>query len=120
MAGDAAATWWEVGGSGLGLLFSRAHGKGERRRAGNRSGTPNEEKVNKRMRWDPVKGWWYPDPHTGKPHYVPGYDPTPEQRRKFNLPPLAKATAVAAGAAATGWTFVQIRELGGGIALALP
>jgi len=67
-------------------LESRAHGQGERGQAGKASGTPNEEKVNKKARYDPnTKKWWIPD-QNGKQKYLgPGFQPTADQLKKAGL-----------------------------------
>lgn len=96
------------------VLYSKAHSKGERRRTGKASGTPNEKKVKQKARWDPNKQKWIGKDQNGKDREMgAGFQPTPEQLRKAGL---AMTGAAAAGAA--GVTFTEILEGIGAAALA--
>ncbi len=92
------------------MVYSKAHGKGERNRAAKPSGTGNEEKINKKARWNSKgKYWWMPDAD-GKEKRLPNYKPSKEQ--------LEKAGLVAAGTAAGGIALSTVLETAGGLILA--
>ncbi|MFP5204738.1 MAG: RHS repeat domain-containing protein [Acidobacteriota bacterium] len=96
------------------VSYSKAHGKGERNRAGKASGTPNEEKVNRKARYDPkTKRWWEPDQNGKRKDLGPSFHPTPEQLKKAGV-----AMTGVAGTAAAGATIWEILEAGAAGALA--
>ena len=95
----------------LAAVFSKAHGQGERNRAGKASGTGNEKKVNQKARWDPRKQKWIGKDQNGKDKEMgPGFQPTPEQLEKAGLAMAGVATG------ATAWTVLE--DIGIAVAVA--
>lgn len=119
-------SWWQmVRASTIVLMtvpqtvfFSRAHGQGERKRTGKAEGTGNEEKINKKAKYDAEKKKWYEKDQNGKTKWLgPGFQPSQEQLKKAGLAMADGATQGALVGSAGGFTAATLEEVIGILAL---